>query len=107
MRGINMYEDETSKDEPLEDETNYSEDNDTITNSDDEEDTVTDSPEETTVAEDHQELDVNKKKNFLQYSIGFVIRSVIAIIFSIFALKFILPSNSSDVFFYFKVSLKI
>ena len=94
-----MYEDETSKDEPWEDETNYSEDNDTITNSDDEEDTITDSPEETTVAEDHQELDVNKKKNFLQYSIGFVIRSVIAIIFSIFALKFILPSNSSDVFY--------
>lgn len=94
-----MYEDETSKDEPLEDETNYSEDNDTITNSDDEEDIITDSPEETTVAEDHQELDVNKKKNFLQYSIGFVIRSVIAIVFSVLALKFILPSNSSDVFY--------
>ena len=94
-----MYEDETSKDEPLEDETNYSEDNDTINNSEDEENTVTDSLEETTVPEEHQELDVNKKKNFLQYSIGFVIRSVIAIIFSIFALKFILPSNSSDVFY--------
>lgn len=94
-----MYEDETSKDEPWEDETNFSEDNDTINNSEDEEDTITDSPEESTVQEEHQELDVNKKKNFLQYSIGFVIRSVIALIFSIFALKFILPSNSSDVFY--------
>ena len=84
-----MYEEETSKEEPWEDETNYSENNDTVVDSD----------EEKNVPEEHQELDANKKKNFLQYSIGFVIRSFIAIIFSILALKFILPSNNSDVFY--------
>lgn len=94
-----MYEEETSKDEAWKDESNYTANNDTIINSEDEEKIVTDSTEETTVPEEHQELDVNKKKNFLQFSIGFVIRSVVAIIFSILALKFILPSNSSDVFY--------
>ena len=94
-----MYEKETVKEEPLEDEANYSDNNDTVSNSDEEINEENEFEQETSVLEKNQELDVNKKRNSLQYSFGFVIKIVVAIILSFFALKFILPSNSSDVFY--------
>lgn len=78
-----------SDEEEIKDETNYEEQDSTVDNTE----------EETATQEEHPELDVNKTKNFLQFSVGFVIRSVAAIILSILALRFILPSNSSDVFY--------
>lgn len=94
-----MNEEENIKEEPWEEEANYSEENETIDNFSDENIEENASEEETQNQEEHQDLDVNKTINFLKYSIGFVIRSAVAIILSIFALKFILPSNSSDVFY--------
>ena len=78
-----------SDEENIKDESNYEEQDSTVDNTE----------EETAAQEEHPELDVNKTKNFLQFSVGFVIRSVAAIILSILALRFILPSNSNDVFY--------
>lgn len=78
-----------SDEEIIKDELNYEEQDSAADNTE----------EETATQEEHPELDVNKTKNFLQFSVGFVIRSVAAIILSILALRFILPSNSSDVFY--------
>ena len=84
-----MNEEEKNKDAPWEDEANYEETDITVNDE-----------EKLPTQEENQELDVNKSKNdSVKFFIGFVIRSVTAIFLSILALKFILPSNSSDVFY--------
>ena len=87
-----MIEEENIKEEHLEDEASYTES--TTENNNFEEEAV-----KTELALETEDTVKKKSFNLSKYSIGFIIKLIVAFIFSILALKFILPSSGSDVFY--------
>lgn len=87
-----MIEEENIKEEHLEDEASYTES--TVENNNFEEEAV-----KTELALETEDTVKKKSFNLSKYSIGFIIKLIVSFIFSILALKFILPSSDSDVFY--------
>lgn len=84
-----MIEEENIKEEPWEDEASYMES--TAENNNFEEEAVQSELAQMPVK--------NKSFNLSKFSIGFIIKLIVAFIFSILALKFIFPPSGSDVFY--------
>lgn len=84
-----MLEEENIKEEPWENEASYTES--TTENNNFEEEAVQSESSQTTLK--------NKSFNLSKSSISFIIKLIVAFIFSILALKFIFPPRDSDVFY--------
>lgn len=84
-----MIEEKNIKEEPWEDEASYTES--TTENNNFEEEAVQSESSQATVK--------NKSFNLSKSSISFIIKLIVAFIFSILALKFIFPPRDSDVFY--------
>ena len=88
-----MNEEENTNVEPWEEEESYQ------AQSSENEDNEIETTPETNPVESKAEKSMIKSLVFSKANIGFIVKIIVSVIFSLLALKFILPSSTSDVFY--------